>query len=78
MNDQSAALEEKRRALLNAGVKMMDPSAVYVEETVTVGAGTLLLPGTILRGNTVVGENCEIGPPTVWWGRAPKSAPLSS
>lgn len=62
MNDQSAALEEKRRALLNAGVKMMDPSAVYVEETVTVGAGTLLLPGTILRGNTVVGENCEIGP----------------
>ena len=62
MNDQSAALEEKRRALLNAGVKMMDPSAVYVEETVTVGAGTLLLPGTILRGNTQVGPNCEIGP----------------
>lgn len=30
-----------------------------------MGAGTLLLPGTILRGNTVVGANCEIGPNTL-------------
>ena len=41
---------------------MLDPSAVYVEESVEVGAGTLLLPGTILRGKTVVGPNCQIGP----------------
>lgn len=39
------ALEQKRAALLAAGVLMMDPSAVYVEAGVTVGAGTLLLPG---------------------------------
>ena len=32
---------------------MMDPSAVYVEAGVTVGAGTLLLPGTILREDAV-------------------------
>lgn len=38
------ALEQKRAALLAAGVLMMDPSAVYVEAGVTVGAGTLLLP----------------------------------
>ena len=57
--------EAKRAALLAAGVRMMDPSAVYVEEGVTVGAGTLLLPGTILRGSTVIGENCEIGPNTM-------------
>ena len=50
------ALEQKRAALLAAGVLMMDPSAVYVEAGVTVGAGTLLLPGTILRGNTVIGR----------------------
>ena len=59
------ALEQKRAALLAAGVLMMDPSAVYVEAGVTVGAGTLLLPGTILRGNTVIGEHCEIGPNTM-------------
>lgn len=62
MNDDSARLQAKREALLQAGVFMMDPSAVYVEEAVTVGAGTLLLPGTILRGRTVIGENCQIGP----------------
>ena len=56
------ALKAKRQELLAAGVVMMDPNAVYVEEQVTVGKGTLLLPGTILRGKTVVGENCTIGP----------------
>lgn len=55
-------LEAGRRRLLESGVRMMDPSAVWVEEEVRVGAGTLLLPGTILRGKTVVGENCRIGP----------------
>ena len=65
MNDCSAALEAKRKELLQAGVWMMDPSAVYVEETVTVGAGTRLLPGTILMGNTVVGKNCRLGPNTM-------------
>ena len=56
------AFDQKRAALLAAGVQMMDPSAVYVEDGVQVGRGTLLLPGTILRGSTVIGENCEIGP----------------
>ena len=62
MKDHSAALAAKRMELLESGVEMLDPSAVYVEDSVTVGAGTLLLPGTILRGNTTVGENCQIGP----------------
>ena len=56
------ALRTKREALLAAGVVMMDPAAVYPEEQVVVGKGTVLLPGTILRGKTVVGENCTIGP----------------
>lgn len=58
-------LAQKRQALLQSGVQMMDPNTVYVEDTVSVGAGTLLLPGTILRGTTVIGENCEIGPNTM-------------
>ena len=57
MRDRQAALEAKRQALLEAGVDMMDPSSVYVEDSVQVGEGTLLLPGTILRGDTVVGRN---------------------
>ncbi len=56
------SLITKRNELLAAGVVMMDPAAVWVEPQVTVGRGTVLLPGTILRGSTVVGENCTIGP----------------
>lgn len=62
---QQTDFDAKRQQLLAAGVFMMDPSAVYVEDTVQVGAGTLLLPGTILRGDTVIGANCEIGPNTM-------------
>ena len=61
----TTSFEHTRRALLEAGVIMMDPSTVYVEEGVSVGAGTLLLPGTILRGDTVIGQHCEIGPNTM-------------
>ena len=62
MECNAAALQAKREQLLQAGVVMMDPASVYVEEEVTVGAGTLLLPGTILRGRTQIGPNCQIGP----------------
>ena len=62
MSEQAAALAAKREQLLQAGVEMLDPLAVYVEPDVEVGAGTLLLPGTILRGNTRVGTNCQLGP----------------
>lgn len=54
-----------RARLTENGVEMLDPSAVYPEATVTVGSGTLLLPGVILRGKTVIGRNCEIGPNTM-------------
>lgn len=64
-NNMIDKLNETRNRLLEEGVLMMDPSAVWVEDTVTVGKGTLLLPGTILRGSTVIGENCEIGPNTM-------------
>ncbi len=57
--------DQKRKALAEAGVSFYDASTVFVEESVTVGAGTVLLPGTILRGKTVVGEHCEIGPNTM-------------
>ena len=51
--------------LLEAGVRILDPNNCYVGPRVQVGKGTLLLPGTILRGETVIGSNCEIGPKTM-------------
>lgn len=48
-----------------ASVRFLDPEAVYIGPRVTVGSGTLLLPGTILRGETAIGADCEIGPNTM-------------
>lgn len=56
---------ERLVALMEQGVQVMDPTTVYVEEGVQVGAGTLLLPGTMLRGSTIIGKDCEIGPNAV-------------
>ena len=50
------------RRLLEAGVRIMDPSHCYVGPRVKVGEGTVLLPGTILRGETIIGRDCEVGP----------------
>lgn len=50
---------------LENGVAMLDPQQVYIAPTVTLDRGTLLLPGTILRGETRVGKGCEIGPNTM-------------
>ncbi len=61
-HDAMAERKAKNEALIQAGVIMMDPNAVYVDAQVQVGQGTVLLPGTILRGSTVVGEGCTIGP----------------
>ena len=48
--------------LLAAGVRVVDADHTYVGPAVTVGAGSALLPGTILRGETVIGVDCVIGP----------------
>lgn len=52
-----------RRYML-AGVTMIDPDLVYIQETVKIGKDTILMPNTRLSGSTVIGEGCEIGPDT--------------
>ena len=53
------------RRHMEKGVRFLDPGAVYVDPRVTIGRGTLVLPGTILRGETGIGRDCEIGPNTM-------------
>ena len=43
-------------------IRFVDPDNVYIGPRVRVGGGTRILPGVILRGNTVIGPGCEIGP----------------
>ncbi len=54
-----------RNALMLGGVTMPDPARVLVDAGVTVGRDTTVWPGTVLRGATVIGEGCEIGPDAV-------------
>lgn len=69
VNDRIALAEAEafmrrriNREHMAAGVTLIDPSAVYIEKDVRIGADTVIYPGTILRGRTVIGEQCEIGP----------------
>jgi len=55
--------EINRRHLAN-GVRFIDIKAAYIDETVEIGKGTIIYPGVILEGSTVIGENCIIGPNT--------------
>lgn len=62
---QAVLQSRKLSVLMNSGVIIEDPASVTVDWDVRVGHGTRLLPGTILRGSTVVGNGCEIGPHSV-------------
>ena len=62
---QIAARRLSVTRLVRQGVRVIDPDTVYVGPRVQVGTGTVLLPGTILRGETTIGAGCEIGPNTM-------------
>ena len=62
---QALARRSSVRRLQRAGVRFIDPMNAYLGPDVTVGAGTNILPGTILRGETLIGRDCVIGPNTM-------------
>ena len=52
----------KLQELVQQGVIILDPGQCYVEDTVSIGAGTILEPGVVILGVTAIGRNCRIGP----------------
>jgi bifunctional UDP-N-acetylglucosamine pyrophosphorylase/glucosamine-1-phosphate N-acetyltransferase len=44
---------------------MLDPTTVYIDSTVEIGADTIIQPNTHLRGQTVIGDGSEIGPNSI-------------
>lgn len=60
-----AAAVLRRRILerhMLAGVTVIDPSSTYIEEGVVIGQDTVVLPGCVLQGRTIIGSGCAIGP----------------
>lgn len=62
----SEASEVMRKRILighmNEGVTVIDASSTYVDSNIKIGRDTILYPGTLLEGNTFIGEGCIIGP----------------
>jgi bifunctional UDP-N-acetylglucosamine pyrophosphorylase/glucosamine-1-phosphate N-acetyltransferase len=64
-----AAAEKVMRQRINQqwmleGVTIINPEVTYIESGVQIGQDTVIYPNTYLRGSTVIGEGCEIGPDT--------------
>lgn len=59
--DSIARLRIRQRLML-AGVTLIGPETIFVDEGVSVGPDTTLWPFTTLHGATTIGANCEIGP----------------
>ena len=61
--EASGALQKRiNTKWMLAGVTMIDPEKVYIEDSVTIGRDTVLYPEVYLRSGTTIGEGCEIGP----------------
>ncbi len=57
----------RRRILerhMYAGVTITDPATTYIDTEVTIGMDSVILPGTMITGKTVIGSGCRIGPGT--------------
>lgn len=50
--------------LMLAGATIVDSEHTYIDVDVSVGEDTTILPGTIIKGKTKIGENCRLGPQT--------------
>lgn len=53
-----------REEWMRRGVTIVDPASTYIDARVQIGVDTVLFPGTMLEGETVVGAKCRIGPYT--------------
>lgn len=50
------------KKLCDEGVEFMCLDGIIIDPEAKIGAGTKILPGTIIKGKTEIGENCIIGP----------------
>lgn len=64
---QLAQVESILRKRINAkhmdnGVTLIDPNNTYIGADVIIGKDTIIYPGNVLEGNTVIGERCMLYP----------------
>ena len=47
---------------LENGVTIIDPNTTYIGIDVEIGQDTIIYPGNVIEGNTVIGKNCMLYP----------------
>lgn len=69
VNDRVALAEAERlmrnrinEAHMRNGVTIIDPTNTYIESDVKIGQDTVIFPGTMVKGETIIGDECKIGP----------------
>jgi bifunctional UDP-N-acetylglucosamine pyrophosphorylase/glucosamine-1-phosphate N-acetyltransferase len=66
--DLARVADEARRRILTAhmraGVTIEDPGATWIDADVEIAADAAILPGTSLRGRSIIGAGSTIGPMT--------------
>lgn len=64
--EAEAAMRERiNQEWMGRGVTLQDPATTYIGPQVQIGRDSLILPNTHLEGETVIGENCRIGPNSI-------------
>ena len=48
--------------LMRSGVTLIDPANTYISADVTIGRDTVIQPGCVIAGKSIIGEACTIGP----------------
>jgi len=46
---------------MNNGVTLINPEDTYIDVNIKIGSDTIIEPGVLLKGKTVIGDNCYIG-----------------
>ena len=69
VNDRVALSEAERimrqrinKVHMQNGVTIIDPLTTYIDSDAEIGADTVIMPGTVISGKTLIGSDCKIGP----------------
>lgn len=61
---QPILMRQRLLELVQSGVEVWDYATTFVSPEAQIGLGTVLLPGTVIQGNTCIGYGSVIGPQT--------------
>jgi bifunctional UDP-N-acetylglucosamine pyrophosphorylase/glucosamine-1-phosphate N-acetyltransferase len=61
---EAAKILRRRKAesLMKSGVSLIDPDTTWIDVLAEIGHDTIVEPFSIIKGKTVIGKNCHIGP----------------